>query len=416
MLVQTRRLWHLMIAAVALAAVGPAASTAFGADSLGPRVVRIDPSGTRTVLAAGAPLNELTGVAVGPAGTVYVSSQGAISGGIYSLTAPAFAIRPLANTRPTQSPWDVLASGSTLYSLDRAGLVSIETNAPVTQKLLSPGQGTDIPDPTFVTRSGSTVYGTYPGDCDGETADDRSDGAVVAIDAVTGSRSRVADLDCGVAGGIAAAPDGTLLIAMRTEIIRLNPVDGSKTTVSKAGSLRDARDIALTSSGDLIVADATSGVLRISTATGAQSLIASGGNVTGAAFVALDTTGNIYLVASGPAVLKASAARRQRFSESGIRVSAACRPRCSIRYSVALTGASPATKGDDGTTQLISSKRPVRIKLYDGTYDPFDSANQFVKQALRRKRIVRAKLTLTPIDALGIAQGNSVKLTVRLMR
>ena len=415
MLVQTRRSRHLGIAAVALAAVGFPA-TAFGADSLGPRVVRIDPSGTQTVLAAGAPLNELTGVAVGPSGTVYVSSRGGLGGSIYSLTAPDFAIRPLANTRPTESPWDVLASGSTLYSLDRAGLVSIETNAPVTQKVLSPRQGTDIPDPAFVALSGSTLYGTYPGDCDGETADERSDGSVVAIDTVTGSRSKVADLDCGAPGGIAAAPDGTLLIAMRTEIIRLNPADGSKTTVSKGGSLRDARDIALTSSGDLIVADATSGLLRISTATGGQSAIASGGNVTGAAFVALDTSGNIYVAASGPAVLKASAARRQRFSESGIRVSASCRPRCSIRYSVALTGTSPAVNGDDGTTQRVSSKRSVRVKLYDGTYDPFDSPNEFVKQALRRNRIVRAKLTLTPIDGLGIAQGKSVKLAVRLVR
>ena len=415
MLVQTRRSRRLGIAAVALAAVSFPA-TAFGADSRGPRVVRIDPSGAQTVLAAGASLNELTGVTVGPSGAVYVSRRGGSSGGIFSLAAPDFAIRPLANTRPTASPWDVLASGSTLYSLDHAGLVSIDTNEPITQKVLSSRQGSDIPDPSFVALSGSTLYGTDPGDCDGETADERSEGSVVAIDTVTGARSKVAELDCGAPAGIAVAPDGTLLIAMRTEIIRLNPADGSRTSVSKGGALRDARDIALTSSGDLIVADATKGLLRISTTTGGQSTIASGGNVTGAAFVALDTSGNIYVAASGPAVLKASAARRQRFSESGIRVSASCRPRCSIRYSVALTGTSPAVDGDDGTTQRVSSKRSVRVKLYDGTYDPFDSANEFVKQALRRNRVVRAKLTLTPIDGLGIAQGKRVRLTVRLVR
>lgn len=411
MLIHARPLRRIGIAAVALAAVGFPA-TALGA----PMVVRIDPSGAQTVLAAGAPLNELTGITVGPTGTVYASSRGGLGGGIYSLTAPDFAIRPLANTRPTESPWDVLASASTLFSLDRDGLVSIETNAPVTQKVLSPSQGTDVPDPSFVALSGSTLYGTYPGDCEGETADDRTDGSVVAIDTVTGTRSEVAVLDCGAPAGIAAAPDGTLLIAMGTEIIRLNPADRSKTVVSKGGALRDARDIALTSSGDLIVADATSGLLRISTATGGQSTIASGGNVTGAAFVALDSSENIYVAASGPAVLKASAARRQRFSNSGIRVSASCRPGCSIRYSVKLTGISPKANGDPGTTRRVRSKRAVKVKLFDGTYDPFDSPNEFVKQALRRNRTVRAKMTLTPIDGLGIAQGKRVTLTVRLVR
>jgi hypothetical protein len=115
-------------------------------------------------------------------------------------------------------------------------------------------------------------------------------------------------------------------------------------------------------------------------------------------------------------VLKASAARRQRFSESGIRVRASCRPRCAIRYAVKLTGTSPAASGDEGATQRVGVERPVRVKLFDGTYDPFDSANELVKQALRRNRVVRARLTLTPIDGLGIAQGKSVKLAVRLTR
>ena len=241
---------------------------------------------------------------------------------------------------------------------------------------------------------------------------------MVAIDTVTGTESRVAELDCDAPSptGIAAAPDGSLLIARETEIIRLNPADGSTTTVAKGGALHDARDIALTASGDLVVADATSGLLRISTATGKQSTLASGGKVTGAAFVALDAGGAIYVAASGPAVLKASAARRQRFSRSGIRVGASCRPRCSIRYSVALTGSSPSVNGDEGTTRRVSSKQSVKVTLYNGRYDEGDSANADVQKALRRNRVVRAKLTLTPVDSLGFVQGKSVKLTVRLVR
>jgi hypothetical protein len=418
MLVDTRRLRRLGIAAAAVAAIGFPAP-ALGADSRGPRVVRIDPStGAHTVLAAGAPLNELTGIAVGPSGTVYVSNRGGLAEGIiYSLSAPGFALSPVANARPTVSPWDLLASGSALYSLDDGGLVSIDTTA-FAQKLLSPNEGSTVAEPAFIALSGSTLYGTTPGDCSGESDSDRIKPGVVAIDTATGSRSAVAALDCDdpAPTGIAAAPDGTLLIARGTEIIRLNPADGSTTTVAKGGKLSDARDMALTPSGDLIVADATSGLLRISTATGAQSTIASGGDVSGAAFVALDAGGAIYVAASGPAVLKASAAPRQRFSRSGISVSASCRPGCSIHYSVALTGISYATGGDPGTTKRVRAKRSVKVTLYDGTYDEGDSANALVPKALRLHRTVRAKLTLTPVDGLGIVQGKSVKLNVRLVR
>jgi hypothetical protein len=83
---------------------------------------------------------------------------------------------------------------------------------------------------------------------------------------------------------------------------------------------------------------------------------------------------------------------------------------------VALTGTSPSVNGDEGTTRRVSSKRSVKVPLYNGRYDEGDSANVYVEKALRRNRVVRAKVTLTPVDSLGFVQGKSVRLTVRLVR
>src|SRR4051794_22068241 len=88
----------------------------------------------------------------------------------------------------------------------------------------------------------------------------------VSIDEVTGSRSKVADRACGAPGGIAAprAP----LIARKTEIIRLiRPADRKPRSPSEVGA--EGEGHCLRWSGDLIVADATTGLPRISTATGA---------------------------------------------------------------------------------------------------------------------------------------------------
>lgn len=55
--------------------------------------------------------------------------------GIYSLTGPGFAITPFATAAPTTNPLGLAATDSTVYSLDLdAGVVSIDTAAPFTQK------------------------------------------------------------------------------------------------------------------------------------------------------------------------------------------------------------------------------------------------------------------------------------------
>ena len=102
----------------------------------------------------------LTGIAVGPSGTIYVSAQGGRSG-VFSLTAPGFAITPLATTSPSAAV-GLASSGQTLYSLDPAGVVSIDTNSPFARKVVAPDVGKS---PSVIAASGSTVYGTWADGC-----------------------------------------------------------------------------------------------------------------------------------------------------------------------------------------------------------------------------------------------------------
>ena len=164
----------------------------------------------------------------------------------------------------------------------------------------------------------------------------------------------------------------------------------------------------MTSSGDLVVADRTSGVLRISGTTGKQKTIASGGDLTQAGAVALDASDNIYVTASGTVTLKATAKRRQRYSASGIRVKATCRPRCAMAYRVTFPGATFS-----GTSFTVkdrqASKWTLRVK--------FDAATKrSIVKALRRKRSLKAQVVLAALDGNRQSVAEDVNVNVELVR
>ncbi|HEY6886320.1 MAG TPA: hypothetical protein VI300_01035 [Solirubrobacter sp.] len=413
MLVKTRR---FAIAAVAAGAVGFPA-TALAADPASPRVIRIDPAtGAQTVLAAGAPWGRLVAVAVAPSGTVYVADDRPNASGIYSLSAPGYAITPLATTVPTTRPMDLAATDSTVYSLDGdAGVVSIATTAPFAQKILSPPQvvGEGDPDNPFsFTLSGSTLFGVSSPDCLGEdSAGESSPASVVAIDTATGDRTFPSDLGCADPGPVAAAPDGTLLIAMPAgdrlpaSIVRISPAGGPSSTVAKGGLLRDPVDLTVTPSGDVIVADLTSGVLRISP-RGKQSAVASGGNLNWVNRVAADAGGAIYAIAPGgpAAVLNVSAPVRERFSKSGVAVTASCTPRCTLGYSMRYRFSERK-----GSLARIGAKRSVRLKF------PAQLQRSVAKR-LRSYKTAAVTLTMRPQDGRGKALGQPLTMTVTLTR
>ena len=393
--------------AFAAVAVGFPA-TAFGADTGGPNVIRINPStGARTVLASSSSWNRLNAIAVGRSGTIYIAVDSKRSG-VYSLTGPKFEITPLATTSPTSDPYGLASSGRTLYTVDTAGLLSIDTTSPFTQKLVAP-QG-DAKALRYIAASGSTVYGTPFGRCSGPTA--KRGAAVVAIDAA-GSRRDVADLPVCPEDprGIAVAPDGTLVVATATKIFRVNPADGSSTTLSQGGLLSEAIALAVTSSGDVIVADFNSGVLRISP-SGKQSTIASGGDLKGVNTVALDAAGTIYVTAPPAQGLQISAPSRQRFSASrGIRISVGCRPDCGLSYRVKVAGVTYDGRLEDKHGNvLFMGVRKTRYLTLDA------KTNRRIAKALSRQRSVKVTLSATPEDDHTEPLEKPTTLTVRLVR
>ena len=399
---RSRTAGPLVTSAIAAVAAVAFPATAFGADAPAAKVLRIDPAtGAQTVLAASPYWHALTGIAVAPSGTVYVSAQGGNSG-VFSLAAPSFAIAQLAKT----SSEGLAISGQTLYSLNSIGPVSIDTNAPFAGKVVERDVGKSL---VGIAASGATVYGTWADGC--------GKAAVAAIDTATGLRKDVANLALcpEEPRGIAVAPDGTVVVATATTIVRVNPADGSSSTLSKGGLLRNAGKLAVTSSGDVIVADADSGILRIAP-TGRQSTIASGPALTGVDAIALDAAGSIYATTPPGSPLQASAPGRQRFIASrGIRVSVGCQPLCYVGYRVKVTGVRRAYETSGGLNNVhgnmlaVNAKRTAYIKLER-------KGNTRIADALRRNRTVKVTLNLIPQTDHGDDIHAPTTLTVRLVR
>jgi DNA-binding beta-propeller fold protein YncE len=373
------------VAAAAAALPAPA----LGAGVPGPKVVRIDAStGAQTVLAGGTPFTHRSGVAVGPTGTVYVADRS----GIYALGAPVTRIAAL------DAPWGV-TFGTSLFAGDGAGLVGIDPAPPYAQASVPADASADLQTLGSLAQVGSTVYATVA--C-----------GVVAIDTATGKRTKVADFECGAPAGLAAAPNGTLLVAERRVnagqalIVRLNPATGQVTTMTQDGKLKQPTGVALTPAGDVVVADAVSGVLRISAQTGAQTVLAAGRDVTQASAIAADGAGNVYVAAMGAVRFKAKAKHRQRVS--ALRVNASCTPRCGLAYRVTFPGSSNPGTGFR-VLERLGSKWSLRVKL--------DAAGRrFVTKTLKRRTSVKARVTFEPLTGDRQPAGKDVHVDLEIVR
>jgi hypothetical protein len=94
--------------------------------------------------------------------------------------------------------------------------------------------------------------------------------------------------------------------------------------------------------------------------------------------------------------LNASAPRRQRYSASGIRVTASCTPSCTLGHSV---------DSERGTPVRVGARKSLRLEL----------PKQVKREAAKRKR-TRVLLTLRPEDGKGKAIGEPIVLSVILTR
>jgi hypothetical protein len=389
-----------------------------------PQVLQIDASsGAQTVLAGGPPWTSLGGIAVGPSGVLYVANEGPVGpnpvgAGIYALTSPGFAITPFVTSAPTSFPVGLVAAGATLYSLDSDEVIAIGTGSTPTQTVLAAGGLYDQlgADPAFGALAGTTLYTTAWGSCDSVAG---GGGFVIAVNTSTGAQTLTKSLGCVALGGVAVESAGTLLVAesdtntvdggpaVPAKIVRLNPTTGATTTLSTGGVLQSPQGVALDASGDLLVADAKSGLLRIDRATGAQSVVSSGDQLGGANGLAV-ANGTAYVSEAGVApTVTASASSPQRFTGKGIRFSAACSRACTVGYGVTI-----AMKGGSGFVQdaafhAVSAKRTLTIKLPA-------QVNTRILRALRARRTVTATIAATGQDPRTGAPGRTVTLRVRL--
>jgi hypothetical protein len=177
--------------------------------------------------------------------------------------------------------------------------------------------------------------------------------------------------------------------------------------VSSGGSLKSPRGIALDAAGDVLVADAVNGVVAVSGQGGDQSPTTAKGVLNDATGIAVGADNGIYVSDAGlPPRLRATAARRQTFRRSGIRMSAACSRRCTVGYDVAIRIAGGTGFAKDAAVRNVRARRTLRINL-PGQVD------RRIATALRRHRAVTATITATPQDPRTGAPGKSTKLRVR---
>jgi hypothetical protein len=405
--------WWYAVAVVLAGLVVPSTAAAQG----GPRVLRVDQTtGDIRVLASGAPWTMLGGLAFGPTGTLYVADQGPpglrSQGGIYSLTAPGFAITPLATTAPTAMPTAVVSAGSTVFSLDEDRVLAIGTTSPLVQRIVTSGGLYDQygVNPQFGALHGTTLYTTASESC--QSAE--GGGAfVIAVDTATGVQTLTKRLGCAGLGGIAVTPSGTLLVGQdtrRARIVELNPATGAVTTVSSGGSLEAPQGIALDAAGDILVADTINGVIAISPdGGGGQSPMTAPRAVNQAAGIAVGADGGIYVSDGGvPPRVRASAAARQRFRSSGIAFTAGCSRRCDLAYAVTVRFPSGKPFTDADAIRDVRTRRTRRIKLPR-------RVNRRIAAALRQGSTVGVRINLSAGDPRTGVASRRTTLRVRLV-
>ncbi len=395
---------------LALLALLPAAASAAG----NPQVVRVDPTtGVVKRLAGGAPFTHLGGLAFGPTGMLYVANQGPIGpsprgAGIYVLRAPTYAAP--ASIASGTAPTAVVASGSTLYSLDGDRVVGIDGRTGAERTVTTGGlYDTYGVYPAFGAVSGNTLYTTASSSCDSA----EGGGAyVIAVDTTTGAQTLVKSFGCHALGGIATTPGGKLTVAVggRTaKIVQLDPQSGAVTTLSSGGSLKTPQGLALDAAGDVLVADSTSGVIAVSGQGGQQSPYTSPGALGGATGIAVGPDGALYVSEAGvPPKLVATAAGRQQLGASGLALTVRCNRACTVGYSAKVSGFTVSGFTKSAAFRGVQARRTVRITLPR-------QVRREIATALRHGKKVTAKVALTPRDPRSGSLGKRTTLPIRIV-
>jgi sugar lactone lactonase YvrE len=264
-----------------------------------------------------------------PGATVRLGLGAAVLASALALSAPVQA-GPAAGPTPTANPTRIYVTDHSPPDASVNGMVLQVDPASGTRTLLSdnhtPVGGPDLQSPNGIALDADgdlIVAEKFTQPINGVRVP-----SIVRIDPATGTRTLVssntspaAGPDLGSPNGLAVEADGGIVVAdaaafpqTRGGLIRVDPVTGARTTLSRNGSpaggaqFDNPRDVAVAANGDLYVVDMT-GVLRVDPVTGDRTRVSRNNSPAGAPtfanpqYLTIDTDGDI-LVSDGVAIIR----------------------------------------------------------------------------------------------------------------
>jgi hypothetical protein len=143
---------------------------------------------------------------------------------------------------------------------------------------------------------------------------------VLRVDPVTGTKSTVTSGgNLNVVLAVVVAPNGDIyasdasaIMGGASKVVRVDPVSGAQTLITSGGNLAIPAGLALESSGAILVCDASTfahlpadQVVRVDPVSGVQSVLSSGGLLRTPTGIAVSANGDILLAnQGGPNILK----------------------------------------------------------------------------------------------------------------
>jgi streptogramin lyase len=133
--------------------------------------------------------------------------------------------------------------------------------------------------------------------------------AILRLDVATGAIRVVTSGGFDVLGGMAIDRDDSLVVVDRDarRIVRINPVNGSRTTIASGGMLYRPLGAAKEADGSIVVTADTSGasidgprrIVRVRRTTGRQEIVSEGGSLTRPESIVVGSSGTIYVTDAG---------------------------------------------------------------------------------------------------------------------
>jgi sugar lactone lactonase YvrE len=233
------------------------------------RLLRVDPgTGAQTVLAQGAPLVDLYGVALSNEGEIYLADGAGRR--IHSLDPEMGGIRPVARDGRLNYPRYFSVGEHGLITLPDSPSDAVYRVVPGAnlQMTIASGSNLTIPIDAVIEQDGHVVVSDY------------ASASLVRIDPDSGAKSIVSSLGLfGLIWDIEIAADGSFFVSdvRNMSLLQVDPLTGDQTQIASFG---DVRGIALEAGGGVLVADpAERRLWRVDPTTGAKTSVSVDGEI-----------------------------------------------------------------------------------------------------------------------------------------